>query len=84
MSNSAAYFHSTFADDQRGGGRPAERGQNATPNIADRFADLLAPLPSRSRRGLVARLARGYYEGWRPSRAEVAELVNQELRRAPR
>ena len=84
MSNNAAYFHSTFADDRRSGGRPAERGQNPTPNIADRFADLLAPLSARRRRGLIARLSVGYYEGWRPSRAEVAELVAQELRRSPR
>jgi len=56
----------------------------ATPNIADRFADLLAPLSPRRRRGLIARLSQGYYEGWRPSRAEVAALVAQELRKSPR
>ena len=55
-----------------------------TPSIADRFADLLAPLSPRRRRGLIARLSVGYYEGWRPGRAEVAELVAQELRRSPR
>jgi len=58
--------------------------RGTTPNIADRFADLLAPLSARRRRGLIARLSVGYYEGWRPSRAEVAELVAQELRRSPR
>ena len=56
----------------------------ATPNIADRFADLLAPLSPRRRRGLIARLSQGYYEGWRPNRAEVAALVAQELRKSPR
>jgi len=56
----------------------------ATPNIADRFADLLAPLSPRRRRGLIARLSQGYYEGWRPTRAEVAALVTQELRKSPR
>ena len=61
-----------------------EPDPRATPNIADRFADLLAPLSARRRRGLIARLSVGYYEGWRPSRAEVAELVAQELRRSPR
>ena len=55
-----------------------------TPSIADRFADLLAPLSNKRRRGLIARLAVGYYEGWRPSRAEVTQLVNEELRRSPR
>ena len=58
--------------------------RSTTPNIADRFADLLAPLSLRRRRGLIARLSQGYYEGWRPSRAEVAELVAQELRKSPR
>jgi len=40
-------------------------------------------LSARRRRGLIARLSVGYYDGWRPSRAEVAELVAQELRRSP-
>ena len=59
-------------------------GIGSTPSIADRFADLLAPLSNRRRRGLIARLSVGYYEGWRPSRAEVTELVAEELRRSPR
>lgn len=63
---------------------PGQTQLRATPNIADRFADLLAPLSIRRRRGLIARLSVGYYEGWRPDRAEVAELVAQELRRSPR
>lgn len=65
-------------------GGPVAPDARATPNIADRFADLLAPLSARRRRGLIARISVGYYEGWRPSRAEVAELVAQELRRSPR
>jgi hypothetical protein len=64
--------------------RPSASDARTTPNIADRFADLLAPLSPRRRRGLIARIAVGYYEGWRPTRAEVAELVAQELRRSPR
>jgi hypothetical protein len=59
-------------------------GTGSTPSIADRFADLLAPLSNRRRRGLIARLSVGYYEGWRPTRAEVTELVAEELRRSPR
>ena len=74
--------------DQRDPDRPAASTAAApaaaTPSIADRFDDLLAPLSARRRRGLIARLSVGYYEGWRPSRAEVAELVAQELRRSPR
>lgn len=47
-------------------------------NIADPFVDLLEPLDDGARRGLVHRLAVGYYEGWRPTRAEVALLVDLE------
>src|SRR5580765_7748683 len=83
MSNDLSYFPRTAADDASFE-RSAGRRVGATPNIADRFADLLAPLSARRRRGLIARLSVGYYEGWRPSRAEVAELVAQELRRSPR
>ena len=61
--------------------QPVARNLSRTPSIADRFADLLAPLSPRRRRGVVARLARGFYEGWRPSRAEIAALVEQELRK---
>jgi len=84
MSSEMRYFPSSADDDddeQEPSGYPR---MGSTPNIADRFADLLAPLSGRRRRGLIARLSVGYYEGWRPSRAEVAELVAQELRRSPR
>ena len=83
MSSELNYFPSMPAEDGHFG-QPTAARAGATPNIADRFADLLAPLSSRRRRGLIARLSVGYYEGWRPSRAEVAELVAQELRRSPR
>jgi hypothetical protein len=88
MSNDLSYFPRAATD--RDDYAPAaesrvgtENRVGTTPNIADRFADLLAPLSARRRRGLIARLSVGYYEGWRPSRAEVAELVAQELRRSP-
>lgn len=83
MSNDLSYYPQTATDDAHFG-QPSTGPDTATPNIADRFADLLAPLSSRRRRGLIARLSVGYYEGWRPSRAEVADLVAQELRRSPR
>jgi len=79
MSNDLSYFPRTAPDHAPA----AEPRAGTTPNIADRFADLLAPLSARRRRGLIARLSVGYYEGWRPSRTEVAELVAQELRRSP-
>jgi hypothetical protein len=53
------------------------------PNIADRFADLLKPLSRRRRNALIAQLSRGYYDGWHPTRAEVAALVAEALRRSP-
>jgi hypothetical protein len=82
MSNDLRYFPQT-ATEQAHHAPPAQSRSGSTPNIADRFADLLAPLSTRRRRGLIARLSVGYYEGWRPSRAEVADLVAQELRRSP-
>jgi hypothetical protein len=80
VSNDVSYLSNPTTNDDA----PAEHRFGPPPNIADRFADLLAPLSSRRRRGLIARLSVGYYEGWRPGRAEVAELVAQELRRSPR
>ena len=50
-----------------------------TPTIADRYADLLRPLDNRQRRAIVLRLSLGFYEGWRPSRDEMADLVAIEL-----
>lgn len=44
-------------------------------SIADPFQDMLAALDEGARRGFVQRLADGYYEGWRPTRAEVASLL---------
>ena len=86
--SSLSHYSAPPGDDQRldqQGGEPISSAQpTPVPSIADRFEDLLAPLSARRRRGLIARLSVGYYEGWRPSRAEVAELVAQELRRSPR
>jgi hypothetical protein len=48
-------------------------------NIADEYRDLMCYLTAAQRRGLTSRLATGYYEGWRPSRDELADLVAVEL-----
>jgi hypothetical protein len=58
------------------------RRSGPTPSIADFYADLLQPLNERQRKGLIARLSVGYFEGWRPTRPEMAQLVAQELRRS--
>src|SRR5690349_24869697 len=59
---------STFPDVQ-----PA-RSPSRTPTIADPYADLLRPLNERQRRAIMLRLTFGFYEGWRPSRTEMADL----------
>lgn len=51
----------------------------STPTIADDYADLLRYLSPAQRRGMISRLTVGYYEDWRPGRAEVADLVAVEL-----
>jgi len=50
-----------------------------TPTIADEYADLLRPLNNRQRRAMILRLTFGFYDGWQPSRAEMADLVAVEL-----
>jgi len=50
-----------------------------TPTIGDKYADLLRPLNNRQRRAIVLRLTFSFYEGWRPSREEMADLVAVEL-----
>jgi len=49
------------------------------PTIADDYADLLRPLNNRQRRAMILRLTFGFYDGWQPSRAEMADLVAVEL-----
>jgi hypothetical protein len=50
-------------------------------NIADPYRDLLSGLDEGVRLGFVQRLAVGYYEGWRPTRNEIADLVARETGR---
>ncbi len=59
--------------------RPAEQRLSRTPTIADNYADLLRPLDNQQRRAIILRLTYGFYEGWRPSRQEMADLVAVEL-----
>ena len=58
---------------------PPEQGSSRTPTIADQYADLLRPLNNHQRRAMILRLTHGFYEGWRPSRTEMADLVAVEL-----
>ena len=58
---------------------PPEKSRSPTPTIADKYADLLRPLNSQQRRAMILRLTFGFYEGWQPSRNEMADLVAVEL-----
>ena len=49
------------------------------PSIADGIEDLLGLLTPPRRLGMIAWLSQHYYEGWRPGREEVADLVAVEL-----
>ena len=60
---------------------PTNRTPRPVPSIADPYWDLLARLDEGRRLGMVRRLAVGFYEGWLPSRDEVALLVDAELGR---
>jgi hypothetical protein len=49
------------------------------PSIVDGYADLLELLGPGRRRGLIAWLSVRYYDGYRPSRSEIADLIAVEL-----
>lgn len=49
-------------------------------SVADKYADLLRVLPRAKRVGLIGRISQGFYDDWRPTRREVADLVAVELR----
>jgi hypothetical protein len=48
-----------------------------TPNIVDQYCGLLDNLTPSQRRGLVAKLAIEYYDGWRPTRSQLAAYVQK-------
>lgn len=49
-------------------------------SIIDHYGDLLELLDTdRQRRGWIHRLVEGYYDGWRPTRNEVADLIAVDL-----
>lgn len=58
---------------------PTDQSLFRTPTIADNYADLLRPLNNQQRRAIILRLTFGFYDGWRPSRSEMADLVAVEL-----
>ena len=55
------------------GRNPAFRQKvSRSPNIADRYAVVLQTLSRRQRQGVIAALSVGFYDGWRPTRSELA------------
>lgn len=60
-------------------GSPQILDKTGPVNISDQYADLLEVLDERKRAGMVSLLSVNYYEGWRPTRAEVADLVAVQL-----
>ena len=56
-----------------------KRALSRTPTIADQYSGLLDDLTPGQRRGLIAKLSVGYYEGWRPTRAQLAGHIQDEF-----
>ena len=72
----------TSAQDPAGepGRNPAFRHNvSRSPSIADRYAVVLRTLGSRQRLGVIAALSVGFYDGWRPTREELAAYVAAEF-----
>ena len=66
---------------------PPSRSQRPTaapaaPNIADPYADVLLFLDEPTARGVIALLAVGFYDGWRPTHHEVARSSAVPVHRA--
>ena len=62
-------------------GRTAIGGHEVSrsPNIADGYAVVLQALAPRQRLGVIAALSVGFYDGWRPTREELAAYVAAEF-----
>ena len=58
---------------------PFRHEVSRSPNIADRYAVVLRTLSSRQRQGVIAALSVGFYDGWRPTREELAAYVAAEF-----
>ena len=59
----------------------SKRALSRIPTIADQYSGLLDDLSPGQRRGLIAKLSVGYYEGWRPTRAQLARYIHDEFGR---
>ena len=61
------------------------RAAQKTLSITDQYSGLLDDVSDRQRRGLIAMLSTGYYDGWRPLGAELIRYLqdNTESARRP-
>jgi len=60
--------------------RPSvQHGISGPPSIIDQYSGLLDNLTSSQRRGLIAKLSNGYYDGWRPTRAQLIRYIQHEF-----
>ena len=64
---------------QPGGTAALRHKVSRSPNIADRYAVVLRALSPRQRQGVIAALSVGFYDGWRPTREELAAYVAAEF-----
>ena len=84
MTNTESSSNETKADDavfgRTAAGSVSTSQRGDPPNVADRYADLLRAMPRAKRLGLISRISQGFYDDWRPSRHEIADLVAVELR----
>jgi hypothetical protein len=64
---------------QPGGTAALRHKVSRSPNIADRYAVVLRALSPRQRQGVIAALSVGFYDGWRPTREELATYVAAEF-----
>ena len=55
------------------------KGPIKVPSIADDYEEVLKFLDRRKRQGIIASMSIRYYDGWRPTLGEIADLVAVEL-----
>ena len=70
--------------DTRSKATTSKRALTRTPTIANQYSGLLDDLSPGQRRGLIANLSVGCYEGWRPIRAQLTRHIHDEFGVSPR
>ena len=60
------------------------QGVSRAPSITDQYTGLLDDLTAGQRRGLIAKLSNDFYDGWRPTRAQLVEYLQNVYGVTPR